>query len=178
MNKFITKFLVALSFFTVSVANAGLITTDLTEDNYINYKNLDWAWASPVNVQYVRDLRDSSILNQLYDPTIHTGWRYASLAELYILKTELTLSDFTKQDKDGNSFTVQAVEYWNSNYVRFNTEDFNNDWVNSAWTLNPGIEWNYETFYVRDAAQVPEPSSIMIFAIALIALSMRKRTAK
>ena len=39
-----------------------------------------------------------------------------------------------------------------------------------------GSSWAYETFYVRDTpSDVPEPSTILIFAIALIALSLRKR---
>ncbi|MBA6253092.1 PEP-CTERM sorting domain-containing protein [Colwellia sp. MB3u-55] len=51
--------------------------------------------------------------------------------------------------------------------------------MNSNWTITPNIYWNYETFYVRNiadrpTAELPEPSILMIFAIALIALSMRK----
>jgi len=173
MIKLISKILVVLSFITAGVANAGLITTDLTEKNYINYNGLDWAWASPVNVQI-----NPFDPNVLYAPTFHEGWRFASEIELTILKTQLTIEDFTGIDANGDSFTIQAIEYWNTHYVRFNVEDFNKDWVNSNWTLNPSIDWNYETFYVRDAAQVPEPSTIMIFAIALIALSLRKRAIK
>ncbi|AOW77500.1 hypothetical protein A3Q34_11910 [Colwellia sp. PAMC 20917] len=172
MIKLISQFLVVLSFITAGVANATLITADLTENNYINYKGLDWAWASPVNVEVYGS-------NRLYSPTLHEGWRFASENELIILKTELTLQDFTGIDGSGNEFTIQAIEYWNTHYVRFNIEDFNNDWVNSSWTITPNIDWNYETFYVRDTpSDVPEPSTILIFAIALIALSLRKRAIK
>ena len=38
-------------------------------------------------------------------------------------------------------------------------------------------DWSDQMFYVR-SAKVPEPSTILIFAIALIALSLRKRAIK
>jgi len=190
MNKFITKILVVLSFITVSAANATLITTELSEDTYITYNDIDWTWASPVNIA-------SWGTNTLYGPEIHTGWRYASLDELDIIRGTLTLSAFTEKDADGNDIYIQSVEYWNDVFVSL-TEDVNPESALSVTNFSTGYissdpsenfggihgdVSHWERFYVRDIAdrpvsQVPEPSTIMIFAIALIALSMRKRTAK
>lgn len=165
--KLATFFVLLLS----SVAHAGLITSDLTEDNYITVGNLDWAWASPVNVPLVLD-------NTLYAPTFHTDWRYAVGNELLILQS-LTLEDFEVRDVNGNLLYIkQAVEYWNDISTHIDVSDFNEKMRASAWTNDPQNEYNYETFYVRDVAQVPEPSTLLIFAIALIALSMKKRAIK
>ena len=166
MIKLISKFLVVLSFVTTGVVNADVITTDLTENNYITHNNLNWAWASPVNVQYFYD-------NELYVPEFHEGWRYATDTELLTLINDLTIADFTAQD---NSI-IQAVEYWNTSLTNIDEDNFTSGDISSQWTLTPQTQWHFETFYVRDV-QVPEPSSIMIFSIALIVLSMRKRIAK
>jgi hypothetical protein len=187
MIKLITKILVALSIFAASLANAGLITTDLTEDAYITYNNIDWTWASPVNTA-------SWGTNTLYGPELHAGWRYASLTELDVIRSTLTLSAFTKKDEQNNDVYIQSVEYWNDVFISL-TEDVNPEssvsitnfiggYISSdpTYYVNSGLgEVNYfERFYVRDiadrpTAQVPEPSTLMIFAIALIALSLRKR---
>lgn len=170
MIKFYLKLASFIALFLSSIAHAGLITTDLTEDNYITVGNLDWAWASPVNVPSVMS-------NTLFVPTIHTGWRYAVGDELLILQS-LTLSQFEVRDANNNLLYIkQAVEYWNDLATHIDVDDFNAGMRASTWTTDPANEYNYETFYVR-GVKVPEPSSIMIFGIALIALSMRKRTAK
>jgi len=193
MIKFISKFFVVLSFIATGAANATLITTDLTEDTYITYKDIDWTWASPVN-----EASWESGSNILYGPELHAGWRYASLAELNTLRNELTLLDFTKKDINGDDFYVQSVEYWNSDFLSISeslepdasdsVDDFLGGWISSDPSYYPGVhaddELNlWDRFYVRDIADrvstpVPEPSTIMTFAIALIALSMRKRAIK
>jgi len=181
MIKFIHKFLVVLSFITAGVANAGLITTDLTEDNYVTIGELDWAWASSVNVSEWNG-------NILKAPTLHEGWRYAKPEELtlFILNRDITLFQYT--DKDENVAYKHALSFWNTKIERLviksgfgssstDIDNFNNGHINSKVVADNNNKWYYETFYVRNT-QVPEPSTIMIFAIALIALSMRKRTAK
>jgi len=190
MIKLISKFLVVLSFITASVANAGLITSDLTEDTYITYNDIDWTWASPVNVT-------TWGTNTLYGPEQHAGWRYASLDELNVLRYTLKLAAFTKKDANGNDTYIQSVSYWNDVFVSI-TEDIDPASSLSVDNFNAGMissnpdyysdglfgDVNFwERFYVRDiadrvTAQVPEPSTIMIFAIALIALSLRKRAIK
>ena len=170
MIKYSLKLATILFLFLSTVAHAGLITSDLSEDNYITVGDLDWAWASPVNVPSVFE-------NTLYAPSLHNGWRYAEANELLILQS-LTLADFEVRDVNGNILYIkQAVEYWNDISTHIDISDFNAGMRASVWTTDAQTEYNYETFYVRNI-QVPEPSTLMIFAIALIALSMKKRAIK
>jgi hypothetical protein len=206
MIKFIRKFLIVLSFISAGVANATLITEDLTEDNYATIGQLDWAWASVINTNGVAQ-------NEIYGPAdvfdaaLNVTWRYANDDELSAFIT-LILSDpnyyldlFTLKDnlgnivKDGLNIKYKhAIPFWNSDYEDVysgsggNTDNFLAGKINSkvstfSGSFNPFVaspeDWYYETFYVRNTpSQVPEPSTIMIFAIALIALSMRKHLVK
>lgn len=189
MIKFITTFLVVLSFFAVSVANATLITDDLSEDTYITHNNIDWTWASPVN-------QATWGTNTLYGPSLHTGWRYASLSELDYLRNTLTLSAFTKQDAGGNDVYIHSVQYWNDIFLSItqtidpvsspSIDNFRDGYISSDpdYYSNFGSDvGHWDRFYVRDIANrpiatVPEPSTIMVFTIAVIALSIRKRAIK
>ena len=114
MSKFTKIVILWVALVCVNQARAGLILTDLTEDNYITHENLQWAWASPVNSEYFNNQ------NRLYAPDLHAGWRFATDEELNVLKFELTLADFTRPD----GTYIHAVEYWNSDYD--NVSDWNN----------------------------------------------------
>lgn len=198
MNKFVVNifiFIVVLSFSSLSQAtlitnlttaelesadysNAeDQLTSDLLGVNYITYKGYDWAWVSPVNLE-------SSGGNKLYAPELQENWLFADDALINILKTELTLADFT--DADDN--IIQAVEFFNSNYVHVDTDDFNSDFVNSEWTVEgsfmSGLFGGQETFYVRDLSAtptkpIPEPLTILLLASAFILLhtKLRKKSA-
>jgi len=190
MIKLVSKFLVVLSFIATGAANATLITTDLTEDTYITYNDIDWTWASPVNSA-------SFGVNTLFGPELHAGWRYATLDELDTLYYDITIAAFTKTDGNGNETYIQSVEYWNDVFVSL-TEAGDSESAVSVSNFTDGLissdpdyvfDWwttstkTFERFYVRDVADrvptdVPEPSTVMIFSTALIALSMRKRAIK
>ena len=195
MIKLISKFLVVLSFITAGVANAGLITSDLTEDNYATIGQLDWAWASIINTNGVAE-NDIYGPADIFDPELHVTWRYATNDELSVFIEQILnapddyLALFTFSDDQGNLQYKHAVQFWNSEYKNLdsggggNTENFKKGEINSqvstgSVTYNPASpsNWYYETFYVRNT-QVPEPSTLLIFAIALIALSMKKRAIK
>ncbi|PCI52174.1 MAG: hypothetical protein COB45_13840 [Gammaproteobacteria bacterium] len=188
MIKFTVKilvFFISLSF--VSIANATLITNltqveldthDYTnaEDklvdsllgvNYINYKGYDWAWVSPVNVEYYTN----TFTNTLYAPELQKNWQFADSALLNILKTELTLADFT----NGNDI-IQAAQFFNSDFDYVDSTEF--DTASSEWIAqnDPLVLFlnTAETFYVRPS-KVPEPTTLMIFSLGLIALVSRKK---
>ncbi|GAA5137846.1 PEP-CTERM sorting domain-containing protein [Thalassotalea piscium] len=193
MIKFAHKFLFIASMFFLSSAQAGLITSDLTEDNYVVIGELQWAWASPVNVEIWNN-------NTLYAPNIHTGWSYASDEQLNLLKAAIredmldnVFELFTRTNANG-SFYVHAFEYWNSFYSYVDTtEDVEAEIVRSVWAENdPLVSVNNslaymlmeqaDTFYVRPNVQggggsvsVPEPTTIMIFGFCLIALAVRQK---
>lgn len=172
MIKFISKVFLFIFVVFSMFSQAGLIETDLTTKNYITYKNIDWAWASPVSIEIFGSN------NILKAADTHEGWREIDADELLILKNELTIADFTAKDEFGVEYIIQAVEYWNTYFTHVDQANFEAGKISLNLVTDPGSSLRfYETFYVRDV-KVPEPSSIMIFSIALIALSMRKRIAK
>jgi hypothetical protein len=192
MIKFSIKLAGFLAIFLSSVAHAGLIT----KDSYVTIDELDWAWASRVSVQYHNGDKDNND-NELYAPTIHDGWDYATEEQLATFISNRNINDFISKDeygnavKDANGETVYiiAFSFWNSIYHELDLDDpFGSIITDVDHFMNGSIQskdpkdvdssdWSDQMFYVR-TAQVPEPSTIMIFAIALIALSMRKRAIK
>ncbi|MFT5760681.1 MAG: hypothetical protein ACI9LM_005468 [Alteromonadaceae bacterium] len=143
------------------------LSASLLGVNYINYNGYDWAWASPVNVEFF-----NSNGNILYAPELQKNWQFADEFLLNILRTELTVADFTTTTGD----TIQAAQFFNSVYVTVNRNQFSS--VSSRF-VDPNIPFaslfaTYETFYVRPS-QVPEPSTLMIFALGLITLVSKKR---
>ena len=176
------------SFSAVFAAHATLITEDLSEDNYIEYKGLQWAWASPVNA------KDWLGVNTLYTPELHSGWRYATDDEMTILKTELSLAHFTRTDEQGDSYYVHAVQYWNDFFT--NVTDFNNlinilamEVASELKETHLDLNAYYDTFYVRDiivdeqehnaptppAVVVSAPTSLLLMLIAFFTLVIRAR---
>jgi hypothetical protein len=183
MIKFSFKLATFLFLLLSSVAQAGLITS---ENNHVSIDGLDWIWASSVNEQgFVgMPLRPGEV-NIISGPS--DGWRYAEEDELVNLRNAILLdSDFYLGLFTNDDGTYKhALSDWNSHLTNLtlfggfgsisDLDNFKAGQINSRISANPDAEWQYETFYVRGTTQVPEPSTIMIFAIALIALTMRKR---
>lgn len=168
--------LMSLLFLVATPSFATLITTPITEDlaadTYITYQGYDWTWAAPINTTNYSDNDPTTgvwVDNVFEDASFHTGWMYIDTPELNALFSTLTLADFT----NSNNEIIQSVAYWNSHFVHVDTGDFNQrSGVKSA---DVGAE-NNETFYVRVAvAQVPEPTTLFIFAASLLGFSIRKR---
>jgi hypothetical protein len=176
MIKLIKKFIFPLFFLISSSAFAGLMT-DLPKSTYISKGGYDWTWASPVNqTNYSEAVGFGSVgfENIFEDASFHAGWREFDESDIVIqsIFEAFLLSDFTRIDGS----IIHSAAYWNSYYTDVNIDDF-------SFRLGKKIESDtykfFETFYVRvTPSQVPEPSTIMIFAIALIALSLRKRAIK
>jgi hypothetical protein len=188
MIKCFLKSTVFLFLLLSSVANAGVITLGgflvcenpenpaeaciesgvIPEDFYIVKGQFEWVWASSVNSEVFG-------INTLMTPdNFHSGegWGFATTAEELSALESLTLSDFT----NGNEL-IHAALYWNTYYMGVNSDNLSAHKVSSQLVDNTSAYSYYDTFYVRNA-QVPEPSTLMIFAIALIALSMKKRAIK
>jgi hypothetical protein len=187
MIKFSLKLTAFLFLLLSSVANAGLITEYgflvcenpddpaeaciesgvIPEDFYIVKGQFEWVWASSVNTETYGQ-------NTLLTPdNFHSGegWGFATTNEELSALDSLTLSDFT----NGNEL-IHAALYWNTYYMGVNSDNLNDGLVSSQLVHDTSQFFYYDTFYVRDAqSQVPEPSTLLIFAIALIALSLRKR---
>ena len=196
MNKFAVNVLIFFVFLSFTSISQATLITNLTqaelnsrdfsksEDhlvngllgiNYINYKGYDWAWASPVNLESFRG-------NTLYAPELQKNWQFADQILLDILKTELTLADFT----DNNGNIIHAVNFFNSVFSHVDKTNFDTDSVSSEWTdpdaFMADILGGFETFYVRetptpsaDIQPIPEPLSILIFATAFLLLHIKMR---
>ena len=140
-------------------AQAALITTPLTTNDYITVDSLDWAWASPVNEQIWGR-------NELKAPDFHEGWRFATAAEM---ASRPTLADFTRVD---GSY-IQAVQYWNTQFNHVDPSNLASGSVSSTWGKG-----SYETLYVRDVAvtaEVPAPATLALLGIGFAALAMTRR---
>ena len=81
------------------------------------------------------------------------------------------------EDSDGNK--IQSFSYWNtsSNAITSGFETpFASDWTNKQRSNSSALflfQASINTIYVRKSQPVPEPSSILIFGVALIGLSMK-----
>lgn len=179
--------------------------TETQLGNYITYNGVDIAWASNVNSE--RWYLSLSDYNTLLAPTTHTGWDFAT-TEQWDMITTLTGSEllalFTRAS-DGSY--IQAFEYWNTYYAA-DSDGSNvlNGKIASHWSWSVPIGEDtanltddqkiaqigtidligtsfYDTFYFRasqadDAKPVPEPSTLLIFALGLITLATRKKLVK
>ena len=180
MIKLIKKFVFPLFFLISSSSFAGLMQ-DLPESTYYSDGVYDWTWASPVNVTTQVVVGGgfgggAGFTNTFEDADFHAGWMdfdEFNNPDIYALFEALTLSNFTR----GDGSIIQSAAYWNTNYTYVNEDKFSTRLGKKNDVL--GITDSFETFYVRvTPSDVPEPSTIMIFAIALIALSLRKRAIK
>ena len=165
-----------------SPARAGLISTALSADDYVAYQGMDWAWASPDNIQFqgcngpdnaddylteIYSNNDDVCSNQLMAPEYHEDWRYATASELDILLNDLGLAAFFRT----NGSIIQAAAYWNTGYTTVDYQNFLSGYVSSQWG-----SIGYETFYVRaHETLVPEPSTQLLFILMISLLALRLR---
>lgn len=175
MIKFLLTFLVSLIFIATN-AYSSLITGDLAQNTYVEYGGYDWTWASPVNVQYFDGENPDTLewdTNELFGPADldRIGWMYIQGSELESLFSTLPLHLF--QSNDG---IINSVAYWNSVFTHVDENNFG--LKSSLWVGQNSLNMfkQYETFYVRaSVTEVPEPTTLLIFALGLLGLGLRKR---
>ncbi|AAZ27077.1 PEP-CTERM sorting domain-containing protein [Colwellia psychrerythraea] len=183
------KYIVLIAFIFPFLASATLLdlSNDIDDASYqafITFDDKDWAWVSPVNTQFDGCLQEvdnpedylttvldnSDCANQLLAPEYREGWRFATSTELDTVFNILTLNSFYDFDK---SMFIQATEYWNTNYIIGDHLNFQANLISGEWSSNK----SFETFYIRDheADAIPEPSTLIIFALGLFTLVNRKK---
>ena len=222
MIKYIFAVILSLLFSCLSKATVlPLNVNDLSTDDYIVYSyngvDYDIAWASMINSQrwYYNDASGVLSINELFAPTIYSGWNYAGteglpeLTEIFSGENEI-LSLFKVDDT-----YIHAFDYWNTSLITVDAslnnvgsitgeQDLINKNISSEWSWDnatkafeqmsdaekfaearsimttPGL--SPDTFYIRlsdisgnGSTPVPEPKTVLIFAIALITLSARKK---
>jgi hypothetical protein len=140
------KILIALHLLTLGLmtgnASANPISSDLPTSTYVVKGNLAWTWASPVNVEHW-------LGNELFAPSFHSGWRYATAEEMLNMPT---FEEF-------GYGTINSVAYWNSEYTHVDVEDFTGGFVSSQWGNDV-----WDTFYV---SSIPEPDTYAMLLIGL-----------
>ena len=196
MIKLILKLSIICSLVFSSISQAGPIASDLTEDSYITYEYdnvaYDIAWASSVNSERYYGFDGGK--NILSNPNLHSGWDYATEEQLAFLNALALSGDLSTLLTRLDGSYIHAFEYWNDLYAApTNTRDIDGGRVASEWVWNIAEDTTYEvdtieqfteilnrsgssydTFYFRTTL-VPEPSTLFIFAIALIAIVGRKK---
>jgi hypothetical protein len=147
----------------VAAATAGPITSDLPSSAYITVNGLDWAWASPVASTDWGG-------NTLQEPGFHSGWRYATEAELANRPSAYDfLIDSSHSDPNYGGYLANvrnAAAYWNSTFTHIDFGDGVNGYVRSTPDGS-----SYESWYVRDslaATPVPEPTSFVVFCLTAV----------
>jgi len=183
MIKFSLKLAAFLVLFLSTVAHAGLIKTELTENNYVTIGDLDWTWASSENSSWTGNTIYTPFEIDGLDGWDREGWRHATNSELSFFISNRDITLFSYENLDGNTLYKNSFQFWNSYLTDVTSVDVDafNSGLIETYLLGKDADssWAYETFYVRNTpSQVPEPSTIMIFAIALIVLSIRKHAVK
>jgi len=163
---------------------ANVIYTDVAAQDYITYGDLDWAWASSINVQFYYDTNGD--INELLAPNIFPDWRFATADEMNFFQNNITLDDFKRAD---GSFIV-ATQYWNTLFFDFNTTDFEYGDTASEWLVGSTVNFTtgdfppnywFDTFYVRNTINqsptqpVPEPTTLVIISLALLILVIKNK---
>lgn len=185
-------------------SNAGDVSQDSYITYYDGSTDTSWdiAWASDVNSEL---FFEGEIYNTLFSADTHAGWTTMPVngqtgeLELFV---GWDGSDILSLFENGNSY-IHAFQYWNSEFISpLDGESGYADIVSEQIRSEMSITWSeytsipdysalsinnitgasFDTFYFRKSTDqinnttpVPEPSTIMIFALGLIALVSKKR---
>ena len=147
-----------------------LNSNDVASEFYITKDGYDWVWASFVNTQF--SFEDQ---NELKLPTYNgRNWMFATTAMELEALFSLTLADFTRPD----GTIIEGTEYWNTGIHGVDIDNLIDKEISSVWVINQADpKFYYDTFYVRKA-NVPEPTTLLIFAAGLVGFALRKRNVK
>jgi len=143
-------------------ANATLITDPLA-DEIVTVGNLDWAWASPCDGRCAQLVNNWEYAGGVYDDILNTQlgvstWRFASVAEWALLPS---VASFSSSDKCASAWFDNGWSHcdYGGTRVRIPTGSYN------------------ETMVVRTNGlvnQVPEPTTLAIFALGIMGLASRR----
>jgi hypothetical protein len=147
----------------------------------------------PNQENYLTELYSGSVVceNQMFAPDyLNDGWMFFEQIDGLDVSLVVDLFNDAKFNDLSDSGYINAFSYWNTTtdltamIAQINSFSFSaiSDWTQlSPIGANPfqtGDEYYSNVFYVRESQPVPEPSTLLIFAIGLIGLAARLRTAK
>lgn len=189
---------------TILPLNSNALTTDDYIVYNYDGVDYDIVWASNVNSEKWYTDRAYNF-NTLFAPSYYanSGWAYAGeddIPDLLTIFSGLSGSEVESLFKSNNTY-VNAFSHWNSIFDEVtNNNDILNKNIRSTWSwfapdsdidsmdleekklqrtnISATSGTTYDTFYVRKTNSlipVPEPSTLIIFALGLIALVSKKR---
>jgi hypothetical protein len=164
----------------------------------------DIAWASTVNTEKYYDFDNGLNFNILSRPGIRTGWGFADDDQLALLESLAVSGELLSRLTRDDQTLIHAFEYWNNYYTApVGTDNISPGNVASTWVWSFPIDpitgegvptpnsipesseiqgttgSFFDTFYFRvqdnSSTPVPEPSTLMIFSLGLIALVSKKK---
>jgi len=190
---------------TILPLNVGDLTSeDYIVYNY-NGVDYDVAWASKVNSErWYFDSTFNTLFSATYHSGWEYAALNATNNNLEIF-SDLSGTDILALFTDEDDNFIQAFEYWNSEFsssdeiANILIPQIRSEWAISWGDYTTEPEYaalvdisdsyinnitgaSYDTFYIRpsltqgnDSTPVPEPSTLLIFALGLIALASKKR---
>jgi hypothetical protein len=172
-------------FATATLLELSVDIDDAAYQVYVTHDGRDWAWVSPVNIQFnaceqkidnsekylIDVLVDSGCENQLLAPHYRDGWRFATTEELSVIFNVLTITSFYDFE---HSMYIQATEYWNTDYILGDRLNFEGNKISGEWSDNV----NFETFYVRNHVAVPVPDPSVLFAFPMVLIILVRKIVK
>jgi len=127
---------------------------------------------------------DIECANQLLAPEfVMNGWMFAEQVSGIDIGDISTL--FASGEFENNGVYINGFSYWNTDADAIvSVNPFNLNVISDWRSLNPfgnPFGFNFDqrlfsnVFYVRESLPVPEPSTLIVFVLGIIGLSMRKK---
>lgn len=162
------KFVALVVFLALANSSAfAYITDPLPSNTYVAANGLNWTWVSPWGTLYEGE--------KFVSPSVHEGWRYATVSELEYLYANL-VDDFLN-----GGTPIQSVAYWELDGTGFvNNGDLRSGYIMSGNNYFDDICYQNvcEVFYVQGSNSVPVPGTLALLGVGSLALALARRKTK
>ena len=186
-NKFLKGFFASIALAASGLANAGIIFSEVSDNAYITVDGYDIAWAGPCAVT------DPSCGALDFSYQAQFGWR--AMDSVLFAQLGISAWDFVFAGANVDYFTGNNLDELSGASVSalsgtlpdndvavaapwFASSHNHIDWSdgsNGLWSFSDiNNEGWYDSLAVRASTQIPEPSTLAVFALGLMGLASRK----